>query len=539
MKKDVIYIDVEDDITAIIGKVKNAKENVIALVPPKRIGVLQSAVNLRLLDRAAKHDGKKLAIVTNNTALAALAAAAAIPVAKNLQSQPELAEIPALEVNDEDVIDGAQLPIGDHANLTKKDSEADAMADVLASTPGSVASKSVPRKVPAKRIKVPNFDSFRKRMFLGIGAGVLLIGFLVWAFVIAPRATVVIMAKTTSSSVNKPLTISTKVTTSFDKATIQATTVEQSEDKSVEFAATGKKDVGTKASGEVEFKNNSFSSKTIAAGTEFETSGGLVFTLDSNVVVPAGSSGQCPVCPGSEGEANGDVTAAEPGSKYNAASGSLSGAPSSVSASFSGPTSGGVSKMVTVVTQDDVNKALDSFAAEDSDQMKDVLKKKFQDDTVTIEESFVIDKGTPVSTPAVGAEASGDKATLKGEITYRLWGVKREEISAFLDDYLKDELKDKDDQRVYSNGAKDINFQDVAAESDKVTATLIATAKVGPKIDDNEVKNLSKGKRYGEIQQSLESIQGVDSVDVKFFPFWLNTVPDNDKRITIEFKINE
>ena len=50
-KKDIIYIDVEDDITAIIGKIKESKEKIIALVPPKRIGVLQSAVNLRLLAR--------------------------------------------------------------------------------------------------------------------------------------------------------------------------------------------------------------------------------------------------------------------------------------------------------------------------------------------------------------------------------------------------------------------------------------------------------------------------------------------------------
>ena len=36
MNKDVIYVDVDDDVTAIIGKIKNAKEKIIALVPPKR-----------------------------------------------------------------------------------------------------------------------------------------------------------------------------------------------------------------------------------------------------------------------------------------------------------------------------------------------------------------------------------------------------------------------------------------------------------------------------------------------------------------------
>ena len=78
MNKDVIYIDVDDDVTAIIGKIKKAKEKIVALVPPKRTGALQSAVNLRLLERMAKNDKKKLVLITNNQALVALAASAKI-----------------------------------------------------------------------------------------------------------------------------------------------------------------------------------------------------------------------------------------------------------------------------------------------------------------------------------------------------------------------------------------------------------------------------------------------------------------------------
>ena len=32
---------------------------------------------------------------------------------------------------------------------------------------------------------------------------------------------------------------------------------------------------------------------------------------------------------------------------------------------------------------------------------------------------------------------------------------------------------------------------------------------------------------------------GVEKVDVKFFPFWVNTVPDNDAKITVEFTVDE
>ena len=38
MNKDVIYIDVEDDVTAIIGKIKASKEKIIAL--PENSGIV-------------------------------------------------------------------------------------------------------------------------------------------------------------------------------------------------------------------------------------------------------------------------------------------------------------------------------------------------------------------------------------------------------------------------------------------------------------------------------------------------------------------
>src|SRR6476469_10019451 len=122
MNKDVIYIDVEDDITAIISKVKASKEKIVALVPPKRVGVLQSAVNLRLLSRSAEQGGKRLVVITSNHALMSLAASAGLPVARNLQSKPELAPIAALDIDDgEDIIDGNELPIGEHAGLPAND----------------------------------------------------------------------------------------------------------------------------------------------------------------------------------------------------------------------------------------------------------------------------------------------------------------------------------------------------------------------------------------------------------------------------------
>lgn len=551
--KEVLYLDVEDDITSIISKVKASKHKVIAVVPPKRIGVLQSAVNLRLLARAAKQDEKHLVLITNNHALLTLAASAALPVAKNLQTKPELAEVPTVEdsESEEDVIHGAELPVGEHASqvgdevaysgdtagtndITAGLAAVAAKADELAATN---TTKPV-TKATAKNSSVPNFDMFRKKLFLGIGGGIVLVAFLVWAFVFAPRATVVIAAKTTSSSVNAPVTVSTTATTSYEKGTLLGVMQQIQSPKSVEFSPTGQKDAGTKATGTVKLSAQSLTGVYMAAGTPLQSTTGLTFLTDKAVSVPASSFGPGCFPTACAGTASVGVTATENGSKYNAASGSLSGAPTNVSASFTGPTSGGVSKMVTVVSKDDIDKAKETLVAQNLDSVKKELKAKFGDTSLPIDQSFVSEFSEVTSSPELDTEASAGKATLTVKVSYKMYGVAKTELASFVEAYVKKDTNGLVNQRIYEDGTKNAVFQEVTKSENGAKATLIATAQVGPKIDTNEVKRQVKGKRFGEIQQQLQAIQGVDSVDVKFFPFWVSSVPNDDKKIVVEFKLN-
>jgi hypothetical protein len=145
-----------------------------------------------------------------------------------------------------------------------------------------------------------------------------------------------------------------------------------------------------------------------------------------------------------------------------------------------------------------------------------------------------------VSTPAADQEvADGVKPKLTSEVTYRLSGVDKNELNDYLDDHFTKQLEGLNDQRTYNNGAGGVTFTNVNAVETGFTANIVATAKIGPKIEDSVVKESAKGKRYGEIQSSLEAIQGVDSVDVKFWPFWVTTAPGDVKKINVEFKLHD
>ncbi len=546
MNKDVIYIDVEDDITAIISKVKSSKEKIVALVPPKRIGVLQSAVNLRLLARAATQSHKHLVIITNNPALSALAAAAALPVAKNLQTKPGLAEIPALDVDDgEDIIDGAQLPVGDHAKTAvaaaavrtsipvKDNTGTDAAVDQIAKAAAPSAGGTTLAPKAKKGTKVPNFNIFRKKMVLIIGGSLLGILFLIWAVFIAPQATIIISASTTDSSVNEKVTFDPAATTDITTATIRSVTQQVKKDDSIEFDATGKKDVGEKAKGTVKFSTGSISNlgTTIPAGTQLTSSGGKVFLTDAAVTFTISNYNDAPTT----------VTAAASGASYNGANGSVSGAPSGVNATFTAATTGGTDKQITVVTADDVQKATDALVERDKAAMQEQLKTQFGSNVIVLDSTLVVTQTGAVSTPAIDQEVpAGTKAKVSASLTATMTGVEKTEASKYLDEYFAKQLEGKPEQKVYSNGIDNVTFTNVNAPKDaKITANIVATAQIGPKIDDEAIKKAAAGKRYGEIQSAIEAVPGVNSVDVKFWPFWVTSAPTNTNKINVEFKLDE
>ena len=541
MKKDVIYIDVEDDITTIVGKIKSSKEKIVALVPPARYGVFQSAVNMRLLKRTADTAKKHLVIISNSSALAALAASANIPVAKNLQTKPEIAEIPVLKVDDNDVIDGNDLPIGDIASATKSKSASDrAVDDVIAISSATTSTSGADAKKPVRgkksESKVPNFSTFRKRLFIFGGLGVLLVGFLVWAIWFAPKATVIITAKNTPVTVDSNVQLAVDGVTDFKASTIKSIFQEQAADVSVEFSATGKKKVGEKAKGTVRIKTDAttilMTGLTVPASTQIQSSGGSIYLTGADVVFPQGS-------PSALAGIVVAVTAANVGEEYNGATGSASTSANGVtSVAFVTSPSGGSSREVTVVSEDDLAKATAALGEKKVSDLRSKLESSFSESNVVIKETFQEKRGDPVPSVKINEEATGP-VTLKSTVTASMMAVERSEIQKFLKTGIQSEIEGMKSQKIYSDGSSDVKFSQFVNDAEKPKIRLTANGKIGPVIKEDEVKEQSLGKNYGEIQLALEAIDGVEDVDIKFWPFWVRTVPNDVDRVTVEFKIKD
>ena len=556
MNKDVIYIDVDDDVTAIIGKIKNAKEKIVAVVPPKRTGTLQSAVNLRLLDRMAKADKKQLVLITNNQALVALAANASIPVAKNLQSKPEIAEVAALSIDDDDdIIDGADLPVGDHASTIKvkdgtraaatsgRSSAIDSLDDdddsntpeILSVSGAAYGASKAAKKSPKGKVKIPNFDTFRKKLFFGIGGGVLLIGLLVWMFVFAPAATVVVTAGTSPAPVSSTVKLGGTAATDFKTGVVKSTSVQEKKDAVLEFDATGTGKVGEKATGTMTITRTSVSNSPlpVPAGTTF-VSGSFAFTSTQATTLDGTTVGGNGII---QDSATVTVVASAVGAEYNLSARAYQSSVGGISSQGS-VMAGGSSREVKVVSAEDVERAKGQLVGQSTDGEKTALVKKFTNGEKVIDSSFTVDRAAEVVTPAVGAEApASGKVRMVIPTTYTIYAVTTADLETYLDATLKEQLNDDSSQKVYSTGIDKITLSNFRKEGDVLTVSLIATGQIGPKIDEAQLKEQVKGKIYGEVQSTLQTIEGVKDVDVKFSYPWVRTVPNNIDKIQIQFQV--
>lgn len=555
--RDLIYVDTDDDITSIVGKIKASKDGVVALVPPKRIGVLQSVVNLKLLQRAAKLAKKHLVIVTTDSSLVNLASGLAIPIAKNINAQAKIPE--TTDADDiSDVIDGDDVFVAksnDDLGGAVEDKEISAAVAAIETddrirndrdADGIPDDEQVEPKKPVKKsVKVPSINGLRKKILIGGGAAVLVIGFLIWALVFAPFASIVIKAKTSIVEVEKTLSLIPSGDKDAANGLLQPVVKQQKSTDKVEFEATGTKEVGERATGTVAFCYDAqpYDSQTsdpnivsLKAGARLFADG-VLFSTDGPVDIKGGQdrSGKCVTYYSVKATA---VNIGEESNVENNTQFTVSGQ-SDLIAVAKGAFTGGSKRTVKVVQQSDVDKAVDELdETGEPDKIKKELRDQMAETTVVVDSSFTTSRGDVQLSPGIGEEVKeGEKATASVETTYTMIGINKKDLGEIVDAQVAEQV-DEDKQKVYDNGLDEVKFSDFQITENGYTVTITTEAHVGPVIDENEVKKQAKDKKSEEIKALINQIDGVADVNVTMSPFWVTSVGSENK-IKVEFEITE
>ncbi len=533
LSKDTLYIDVEDEITAVIDKVVSSKGKIIAVILPKRATVFQSVVNMKLLDKAAQTAQKNLVLVTSDKGVIAIASTVKVHISKTPTSKPYIPET-VISHENEEIIDSSD---SDPLDIKSKTASNDDVIELDNTV--EVDSPKTDIKVPNKKnkiLKIPDFSSFRLRIMLSLVALVTVVGLWFMGFVILPKATVTINTDVMKSTINTTATLKIgDVKLDLKKNIIPAQLVQVKKVNTVTVDTTGKKDVGTPAVGTMNLTNciNDGKNKLIPVGTSFSAGSQTFVTTDAVTLDFAiYASNKC-VSKSFGRDKNVAVKATQPGSGYNIKAQSYTSSVSGIQA-FGSDMSGGVSKLINVVSSEDVKNAQQKIDGLSKPEALKELKQQLQEKKlVSIESTFGQGKPVIVATPAIGTKASSVKVSMTTD--YSLWGITSENINSLLDSEVKKNMGDKQ-QNIRNNGLNSVAYQLVdTPNKDERLLSIQTIATIGPKLDKAKLQKQIAGKKRGDIEQMLESIDGVRSVDIVYSPAWITTTPKSANKIVIVF----
>ena len=572
MNKDVIYIEPEDDITDIILKIENSKEKIVALVPPKKAGVFRSVVNIKLIAKAGTTSEKSVVLVTVDPSITKLAAATKLPVAKNLQSAPT---VPKLDNEDSDDSEKAELVEDKDGEVEaedekdeedeKKEEEKEDEDDEKEDDDKDEDDKDEdddeeekPKKKDKKKSKkqsggLKNWIKEHKK--LSIAAGIALAGIiilLIWMLFIAPAVDISVSIKTDKKNFSENVTFVDKLedeNAKEGKFYLEQKKIEETQ--KVEFEATGKKNIGDKATGDVVvyayFKEPG--SIPINAGTAFYYNN-LAFYSDDNVTLSYSGSddekcdnaGQISslVNSGCQKSARVKVTAGGSGEKYNIlASNSGWSAVARITGVYSDkPMTGGTDNEITVVQQSDViaaqNQVKSSKEEENKEKLFEKIKSESDDKYYIIDSSFEQTTSDDVVTPAVDEEVKeGVKPSLEVKTTSTVYVIDKVK----LEEYVDEKAKLEDDQKVYD--IKDIYIENMSHIAVGATTKLKAQYFVGPKLTSEELMGRIMGKGIGDARREIMDINGVSDVKIETSYPWVMAIPNDSNKVSVKFEIKD
>ena len=547
---DVIYLEADSEITEAIDKLKSARGREVRIAVPARSTMLQSAVNLKLLKKTAQKSGKKLVLISSDRATLSLAAGLGLLVAKNVKAKallPSSAMAPPHSSHEPVVIDQAREEAGQSRGSSASSSSSRSSSKFSSNndndnnyidlsedsqSDSDIQKANAGRSKKSKQSpKIPNFMGLNKKISIIVAVFAAFI-MLVLAYVFLPTAKVTLLAKAQKTPVNVEFTLDSTVKKSdFSQGLVAANQLTVTKDLSAQYTATGKKDVGTKATGSVKISNATSSNPVSLPAGATLTASGKTFSLNQGVTVP-GATVSGGIVPGT---INTQITATQNGDSYN-----LSGATFSVSSggpllTATGSTSDGTTKIAVVVTQADIDKAQKEMIDSASQNAKQDVESKSSSDERFFPETFTSTVSGLTASAPVDSESSG--GTVSAKVKYSELSANNTDLDKLFTEQIKTQIPGSN--QLYQSGWKDAKYSAKPSSSEKAEVKAISNAFYGQAIDIKQVaRDLSSKAKKDATDIVTPKYPQVTGVQVESSPALAPNIPFFANRITVEIKVN-
>jgi len=554
MMDEIIYLEPDEEITSVIDKMKQTKGRLLGFVVPRDATILQSVVNLRLLQKEANNLEKEISIITTDKIGRNLASQVGLNVYNSIKEEkPTYMPTPPVADPDEVIeIDmsgkhSEKKPDGVNVHHFQEEPKPILWkkhhAPVFNPQPEKVEEKiekdlsepkPMTKTMPARPVK--HLDPlFKKILWPIVVVIVLLIG--AAGYLVLPKADVKVFVLAETLQKSLPIVISGKITKPITEDKVfPGKLIEANKEQTQKFPATGKKNLGGKASGTITITNNFDSTNhALAIGTKVANSS-KTFLTKKAVTVPGATLQNGGIVPGS---VKVDIEAENPGSDYNIKAGSFTilGLPSNqqklITAASTADLAGGFTKEVQVVSQTDYDAAKKQLL----DKMTEDLDKELKTQAKTLK---VLDKAVVFPDPEIVAMPKVDEEATEFELKIK----SKKQILAFDFGEFKDfllKLLEKEapsDKMVTIPSDDNIGFVVNLATYDKEELNLAANieAKISSRISAEKIKSQIIGKSATDVINFINGQDGVSKTEIKFWPDFWHKMPDLAQNITVSIE---
>lgn len=588
-----VYIDVDEEITSVLDRIRQETVVNIFLVVPKEAMLLNSIINLKLLKKEAEKMGKIVSIVSPNDNRAKtmieragikaedynkamneqqLQAAAVEGSMATEQIDRAIGE--SVEETNQQLTRGG-LDVGSNSFFARKSNHGQSDVNPIQNQTEIVQPRDMyqqnnvsqgnlsqdraeqidnqqendkfsyfkeDNKKYEKSTQKGVFSQLIKSKIVLIPLIILVVvifGAAGWYWANYPKLTLAI--KPLNKSIDKEIKIIAK--NDIDDIDVKSGNIpgeymEISLKKTMEFESTGDKVVdknGAKAKGTVVIENSLIAKpQKLVKTTRIISEDGKLFRLTKNVIVP-GMKNDIP------GKIEVTVEADKPGKEFNIAKGSFviaawRGTPKGEKFNIFSKQSmvGGItsvdSKTQKIVNKADLNKARKkTLEALDNSLVEELTKRLNQGQTV-VESS--------IEKEIVSSKASHLEGTIADKFSYTV--VYNVKVIAFEEEDVKEIVREVVQSDVGKKYALEQNFKVEAkrgiVDLDKKTITIYVDidGTAWFEIDKDKLKKSIAGQNSEITRMSLSKDVGVRSAEIKPSPAWSNKAPKNLDKITIE-----
>jgi len=563
---ETIYLSSDEEIASIVDKLEQCDKREITLAVPQESALLQSVVNLKILKKRADELGKKVSIITINGEEKETTNDHRFETVSQAQSSGNVIKTEAgdkIKVRIQKDKEEVEKEIDRKTGSALENKGKVAMFDIVKRVGGSgVDRKSketsfVTRKVESRKLedafkerfgqseeKVTMTERRKRRIILlpSISSKVFvsfifisLVTVLASAAFALPKADIDITLRTNTVAYDFEF-VADEFASEVDVASgrIPAKRIEVRNKEVGNYPATGKKEVATKASGNITIFNE-FSSapQRIIANTRFLSKEGYIFRIKEPVTIPGFSVTGGKKIPG---QVTVKVYADKPGEEYNigATSFTLPGLQgtrkySAIYAKSMLPMTGGARKGASYFSESDYIMAKEKLIEAVKEKNEQDFLSKLSDEDIVLEDTKKREDIKVESSVKVGDVADSFQMTVSFKTSVLV--VKK----ADLDKLAKEKAHSKlasNRELVEGSGKYEIGKM-VKNENGQIVIPTYASWDSVVKIDAEQIKREISGKSEAELREYFRNMKGVKVVKVNFWPFWVKSVPISYDKINI------